>query len=94
MRLDPEIDKDIQASLNKAMIKFPTDSNGFISITEYRIDLKAKASMLYLEPPTKVPDGELEFLVVNAKSIYGVFHQNNTTLIIEAGINALQQSKI
>ena len=89
MKLNPKIDKDIQRSLNKAMIKFPTDSNGNILITEYRMDIKAKAGTLYIKPPLLVPGGELPFLVVNAQWIYGVFHLNNQALMIEVGSDAI-----
>ena len=89
MILKDKIDADIQKNLRSNGINYQVDTDNRIHIHETRMDKMAKAGMLYLIPKEKLPKGELPFLVVTARWVYGVFHYENKAAIIEVSTKAM-----
>ena len=89
MHLNLEIDQIIQSELVKEGLEYKQDTRGKLFIAEYRMDKKAQIGMLYLKKPAEVPEGKLDFKVLEVPYLYGVFYENRSALILEIGSRAL-----
>lgn len=93
MKLKDIVDSDIQSSLKENDIEVALDADGRIHVRQHRLDNEAKTGFLYLKPEYEIPKGPLPFLVVSAKGVYGIFHENKEALIIEVSFMAILGDK-